>query len=201
MTSLLELRKKIDQIDQQLLSLFEQRMALSLEVAKNKKSNATPVANPAREAEILETVSDTLSPQIEGYGRILYHTIFDVSRSYQNLYLSRISDLGERIQVALTDTPKIFPKKAMVACQGIEGSYSEAACKKLFAQPKTLFFNQFKHVFEAVDKGMCQYGILPLENSSYGSVGPVYDLMRNYNFHIVRSVRLRVSHQLLDRPG
>ncbi len=64
-----------------------------------------------------------------------------------------------------------------------------------------MYFNSFEGVFNAVEKGLCQYGILPIENSSYGSVGTVYDLMRNYNFHIVKSIRLRINHSLLAKPG
>ena len=64
-----------------------------------------------------------------------------------------------------------------------------------------MFFNSFEGVFNAVEKGLCQYGILPIENSSYGSVGTVYDLMQNYNFHIARSIRLRITHNLMAKAG
>ena len=64
-----------------------------------------------------------------------------------------------------------------------------------------MYFNSFEGVFNAVEKGLCQYGILPIENSSYGSVGTVYDLMQNYNFHIVRSIRLRISQNLMAKAG
>lgn len=64
-----------------------------------------------------------------------------------------------------------------------------------------MYFNSFEGVFNAVEKGLCSYGILPIENSSYGSVGTVYDLMQNYNFNIVKSIRLRISHNLVAKPG
>ena len=96
---------------------------------------------------------------------------------------------------------KLFPKKAVVACQGVAGSYSQAACERLFEVPSIMFFNSFEGVFNAVEKGLCQYGILPIENSSYGSVGAVYDLMQNYNFHIVRGIRQRISHNLMAKAG
>lgn len=64
-----------------------------------------------------------------------------------------------------------------------------------------MYFNSFEGVFNAVEKGLCQYGILPIENSSYGSVGAVYDLMQNYNFHIAKGIRLRISHNLMAKPG
>lgn len=196
-----EIRKDIDKVDSQIASLFKERMSLALEVAKAKKENNLAVVNATREKEILHRISEEIGEPLDGYARILFNTLFDLSRSYQNNYLSRISDISERIEKALEETPKLFPKKAVVACQGVEGSYSQAACEKLFEVPSTMYFNSFEGVFNAVEKGLCQYGILPIENSSYGSVGTVYDLMKNYNFHIVKSIRLRVNHSLLAKPG
>lgn len=196
-----ELRTEIDRVDSQIVSLFKERMNLALEVAKTKKENSLAVVNPSREKQILHRISEEIGEPLDGYARIVFNTLFDVSRSYQNDYLSRVSDLSDRIEKALSETPKLFPKKAVVACQGVEGAYSQAACDKLFEVPSTMYFNSFEGVFNAVEKGLCQYGILPIENSSYGSVGAVYDLMKNYNFHIVKSIRLRVSHNLLAKPG
>lgn len=196
-----EIRKDIDKVDSQIADLFKERMALSLDIAKAKQEGNLPVVNASREKEILHRISNEVGEPLDGYARILFNTLFDLSRSYQNNYLSRISDIGERIEKALEETPKLFPKKAVVACQGVEGSYSQAACEKLFEVPSTMYFNSFEGVFNAVEKGLCQYGILPIENSSYGSVGTVYDLMRNYNFHIVKSIRLRINHSLLAKPG
>ncbi len=196
-----EIRKDIDKVDSQIADLFKERMALSLDIAKAKQEDNLPVVNASREKEILHRISNEVGEPLDGYARILFNTLFDLSRSYQNNYLSRVSDIGERIEKALEETPKLFPKKAVVACQGVEGSYSQAACEKLFEVPSTMYFNSFEGVFNAVEKGLCQYGILPIENSSYGSVGTVYDLMRNYNFHIVKSIRLRINHSLLAKPG
>ncbi len=195
------IRKDIDGIDSKIAELFRERMKKSLEVARYKKENDLAVLNDRREKEILHKVSEEVGEPFDGYARLVFNTIFDVSRSCQNNYLARKSDLSERIKTALKATPKIFPKKAVVACQGVAGSHSQAACEKLFEVPSIMFFNSFEGVFNAVEKGLCQYGILPLENSSYGSVGTVYDLMQNYNFHIVKSLRLRISHNLMAKPG
>lgn len=199
--TLKEIRNDIDQIDSQLLQLFKERMDLALKVADIKKAEGLPVVNAQREKEILHKISNTVEEPLEGYGRILFHTLFDLSRSYQNVHLAKVSNLQERINDALENTQKLFPKKAVVACQGVAGSYSQAACEKLFQVPSTMFFSRFDDVFNAVEKGLCQYGILPIENSSYGSVGTVYDSMKNYDFHIVKSIRLRVSHSLLAKPN
>lgn len=196
-----QMRKDIDSIDSKLTDLFRQRMEKSLEIAKYKQENNIAVLNDTREKEILHKVSEQIGEPFDGYARLLFNTIFDASRSCQNNYLARKSDLAQRIQNALDETPQLFPKKAVVACQGVAGSHSQAACEKLFEVPSIMYFNSFEGVFTAVEKGLCQYGILPIENSSYGSVGTVYDLMQNYNFHIVKGIRLRISHNLMAKPG
>lgn len=196
-----DIRKDIDAIDTQICDLFKKRMDLALEVAKEKEKTNTPVINKTREKEVLLKISEEIGEPLDGYGRILFNTLFDLSRSYQNSYLGKVSDISRRIESAVEDTPKLFPGKAVVACQGVQGSYSQAACEKLFELPNTMFFTTFEGVFNAVDKGLCQYGILPIENSSYGSVGTVYDLMKNYKFHIVKSIRLRINHCLMAKPG
>lgn len=195
------IRNDIDAIDTQICDLFKKRMDLALAVAKEKEKTNSPVINKAREKEVLLKISEEIGEPLDGYGRILFNTLFDLSRSYQNSYLGRVSDIAERIERALDDTPKLFPNKAIVACQGVQGAYSQAACEKLFELPNTIFFNSFEGVFNAVDKGLCQYGILPIENSSYGSVGTVYDLMKDHKFHIVKSIRLRINHCLMAKPG
>ena len=196
-----QLRNDIDSIDSQITDLFKKRMETSIEVAKYKKEHNIPVLNSNRENEVLHKVSEQIGVPFDGYARLLFNTIFDASRSCQNNFFARKSELADKISRALEETPKIFPNKAVVACQGVAGAHSQAACEKLFEVPSIVFFNSFEGVFNAVEKGLCQYGILPIENSSYGSVGAVYDLMRNYNFHIVKSLRLRVSHNLMAKPG
>ena len=89
----------------------------------------------------------------------------------------------------------------MVACQGVEGAYSQIACEKIFKNPFIMYFKSFEAVFSAIDQGLCQYGILPIENSTAGSVNKVYDLMIEHNFSIVRTFRLKIDHNLLVNPG
>lgn len=94
---------------------------------------------------------------------------------------------------------KEFPQKAIVACQGIQGSNSEAACRTLIPKAEIMFMNNFNAVFSAVDKGLCEYGIFPVENSIHGSVTDVYDLMKEHSFRIVRAVRQNINHSLLTK--
>lgn len=81
------------------------------------------------------------------------------------------------------------------------GAYSQLACDKLFKLPHIMYFASFEAVFAAIERGLCRYGVLPLENSTAGSVNAIYDLMMKHDFRIVRSVRLKVDHNLLVKPG
>ncbi len=196
-----ELRKEIDLIDNHMAQLFSQRMDMALEVAKYKQEHNLPVLNTEREREIVNRIIDRTDDDLKGYAKILYSVLFDLSRSFQQRYLTGRSEIADEIEKALESTNQLFPTRAVVACQGIEGAYSQIACEKLFSLPGIMYFNGFEGVFQAVEKGLCQYGILPIENSSYGSVTEVYDLMKQHRFYIVRSVKLRVNHTLLAKPG
>lgn len=196
-----DIRKQIDEIDDRVAELFTARMALAAQVAETKAQSSTAVRDPARERAILSRVSAGAKEPVSGYMRVLFSTLFDLSRSYQNQLILRNTDLSRQIEAALAQTPELFPKGGVVACQGVEGAYSQIACEKLFKTPDILFFKNFEGVFQAVQSGMCEFGILPIENSFYGSVDEVYDLMRSHRFHIVRRLKLHISHALLAKPG
>ncbi len=199
-----ELRNQINEIDEQLVPLFLKRMGVSLEVAKYKQENHMPVLDRTRERELLKRVSSmTDDADLSLYTRLLYAEIMGLSRSYQHKYLDAAGNaLTENLQAAIEASAKRdLPETAVVACQGVEGAYSSLACARLFKQPDMMFFKNWEGVFAAVQQGLCQYGILPIENSTAGSVNHVYDLMNQYNFYIVRSLRLKVDHSLLAKKG
>ena len=198
---LTELRKQIDGIDDQLVQLFCRRMALCAQVAEYKKANGLPILMPAREREKLKDVAEKAGPDMANYTRTLYAMLFELSRSYKSKLSGGSRQLYEMITQSIQDTPNLFPQTAMVACQGVEGAYSQLACEKIFPNPMILYFKTFDGVFQAIDQGLCQYGILPIENSTAGSVTKVYDLMIQHNFYIVRTFRLKIDHNLLANPG
>ena len=101
----------------------------------------------------------------------------------------------------MAETPNLFPKHSLVACQGVEGAYSQQACDKFFPAANILYFRTFEGVFQAVEQGLCPYGVLPIENSTHGTVDEVYDLMQRYACYIVRSIKLKIDHVLLTPPG
>ena len=195
------LRNEIDKIDDELVKLFGQRMVVAAQIADYKKEKSMPIFVPAREREKLVDVAEKAGPEMANYTRVLYSMLFELSRSYQSKKNDVISPLYQEITEAIENTPKLFPQAPMVACQGVEGAYSQIACEKIFKNPFIMYFKNFEGVFGAIEKGLCQYGILPLENSTAGSVKKVYDLMIKHNFSIVRTFRLKVDHNLLAKPG
>mgnify|MGYP002521785694 FL=1 len=198
---LTEIRQEIDGIDRELVRLFCARMNLSAQVADYKKANNLPIFVPARERAILQRVAELADPDMENYTRVLYSMLFELSRSYQSKRNGELSPLYQAISQAIEHTPKLFPQNPIVACQGVEGAYSQIACEKIFKSPLIMYFKSFDAVFNAIEQGMCQYGILPIENSTAGSVTKVYDLMIRHNFYIVRTFRLKIDHNLLANPG
>ena len=196
-----QLRSQIDSIDDQLISLFGQRMEIAAQIADYKKQNNLPIYVPSREREKLLDVSQKAGAEMANYTRVLYSLLFELSRSYQYKRNDALSPLYKQITQAIESTPKRFPQTPSVACQGVEGAYSQIACEKIFKSPYIMYCKDFEGVFQAIDQGLCQYGILPIENSTAGSVNKVYDLMIRHNFSIVRTFRLKIDHNLLVKPG
>lgn len=196
-----ELRNKIDNIDTELVKLFTERMNIAAQVADYKKENNLPIYVPARERLILQNVAEKAGPDLANYTRVLYSMLFELSRSYQNKRNTESTQLYHKITESIENTPKLFPQAPMVACQGVEGAYAQIACEKMFKSPFIMYFKNFDSIFNAIEQGLCQYGILPIENSTAGSVKKVYDLMIHHNFSIVRTFRLKIDHNLLANKG
>ncbi len=195
------MREQLNDIDSNLVQLFCKRMNIAKDIAKYKSENNLPIFHRDREREIFERMTEMSGEELAIYTKVLYSTLFDLSRSYQHAHVEYGKDLIAKINDAVANTDAVFPKQAVVACQGVEGSYSQQACDKLFAVPSIMYMGSFESVFRAVASGMCRYGVLPIENSSYGSVTEVYDLMKRNSFNIVRSVKLKVDHELLAASG
>ncbi|MCL2838590.1 MAG: chorismate mutase [Oscillospiraceae bacterium] len=192
-----KLRGKIDKIDDEILELFQERMKIAEDVLEAKKNTSQPVLNAARERDILHRVCSA-SDNV-GYTKILFNTIFDISRTHQNSLLTPESALVDEIRAAVKNIKTDFPQTPVVACQGVEGAYSQIAAEKLFDAAKIMYMRTFDGVFNAVEQGLCEYGVLPIENTMSGSVTPVYELMKKYKFHIVRAVKHRINHVLLTK--
>ena len=196
-----ECRKEIDSIDKELVALFVKRMNVAKEVAEYKKETGKAIYDAERERQLLEKVEDAAGEEFGDYTRRLYSSILELSRNYQSKSLAISSGLSKDIIKATKETPQLFPEKAVVACQGVEGAHSSAACQKIFEKPSIMYCQSFEAVFQAVESGLCSYGVVPLENSSAGSVTEIYNLMSRHKFSIVRSTKMQIQHNLLSKNG
>ena len=195
-----EIRTKIDAVDDQLLDLFLQRMALSEEVAAYKNEHHLPILNKQREREILAKVTERAGDR-ERYAYHLYSTLFELARSRQAELVSEPTQVEEQIKAALAAGGDIFPQTGLVACQGVEGANSQVACDRILPRGNIVYVKSFSAVVAAVESGFCKFGVLPIENSSNGSVRSVYSLLQEHNLSVVRSARLCIRHELLALPG
>lgn len=201
MKDLKELREQIDLIDIKIIDLFKKRMNVAVDVAKFKIFNNKPVFDQERERQLLNKIEELAGNEYGNYARKLYNTIMELSKAHQNKIMTTQSDLSVAVKHALKNTPNLFPTKAVVACQGVEGAYSQKACDKIFKKPDIMYCKTFESVFKTVEDGLADYGIVPLENSTAGSVNQTYQLMADHKFSIVASTKIQVSHCLLAKPG
>lgn len=194
-------REEIDHVDKELSRLFARRMHIAADIATWKKENGLPVRDPAREREKIASVGEAAEEGMRLGTEQLFSTLISLACAHERRLNAGDDPLRSEIDRALTDTQKCFPERASVACQGVEGAYSQIACQRMFKRPDIMHFDSFEGVFRAVDQGLCRYGVLPLENSTAGSVNAIYDLLARYRFYIVRSARIKVDHCLLANAG
>ena len=195
-----EIRTKIDTIDDQMLALFLQRMDLAEEVAAYKNEHHLPILNKERERAVLAKVAENAGTR-ERYAYHLFSTLFELSRSRQAELISSSTKVGAQVRASLEAGRELFPQTGLIACQGVEGGNSQAACDRLFPRGSLMYVKTFEAVVSAVESGLCKFGVLPIENSSNGSVRAVYALLQDHSLSIVRSTRLCIRHELLAQPG
>ncbi len=201
MHDLADCRRRIDHIDTQIMNLFLDRMEVSAEVAAYKAANGRAVLDRSRERANIQRSSDMVPPELASYAAVLQTVLMEASREAQHRLLGdHSSETSQLIRQALDTQPTYFPLQAKVACQGVEGAYQQIAIDRIFRRAQIDYHDSFQGVFDAVEKGSCQFGVLPVENSTAGSVNRVYDLMSSHEFHIVRSCRLKIEHNLLALP-
>ncbi len=200
-------RAEIDALNRELVDIFCRRMDLAADVAAYKEAHGLPVFDRTREREILADMADMAGEEYRYYAKVFFTVMMDLNKARQASLLavshaeSHPDDISRRIERAMADASSVFPDGGLVACQGVEGAYSQMAADRLFSLPRIRYYGTFEDVFEAVERGDCAYGVLPIENSTYGTVNEVYDLMQKYHFSIVRSVKLGIDHRLLAQKG
>lgn len=201
MEDLSDIRKEIDSIDTQIVELFKRRMSCADAVAAYKRARDLPVLDRSRERELLSRRAAQVPEDMKVYTEVLFELLMEASRNRQGERLGTGGHTVEQIRDALAHSPELFPRDAYVACQGVEGAYQQIATDRIFRHANIGYFDTFDAVFRAVEENYADFGVLPIENSTAGSVNQVFDLMMRHNFHIVRTCRLKVDHNLLAKPG
>ena len=201
MSKLDELRKQIDTIDDQIVQLYLKRMEAVKGIAEAKTDIDKAVNDSSRENAVIYRLSRNLPEQMQLYLKELYTAVFNTSKSYQSTLMNGSSPTADRLAELVQTERATLPVSAAVACQGVKGANSGAVAKKLFPISDITYCKSFEGVFAAVEKGLCEFGVLPIENSTAGSVSEVYDLMKKHNFYIVRSARVKIEHCLVAKQG
>lgn len=196
---LLELRKQINEIDSQLIPLLLQRMEVAKGVAEYKIANGMPVLDEAREQQILDNVASKCGEQGEAIKTVFAATM-DASRALQHKIIGGGKELRDSVNKAIHGEC-LTANGEPIACQGVDGAYSGKAANALFPDSPINFYKQFEDVFEAVNQNKARFGIIPVENSTAGSVHESYDLIMKYRFYVVGAYDLKISHCLCAKEG
>ena len=187
-------RDKIDEIDKQIISLFNERMKLADDVANYKIATGKPVYDAVREKEKLEVIESFGSDDFGKTAlRELFSQIMSISRKYQYRKIADTTASSHSTTSYSADNIGFF---------GGSGTYTERAMKDFFGKnTRAKAFDSFKKVCEAVGNGSIEYGVLPIENSTTGSISDIYDLLTEYKVHILGESIEPIDHALLGLPG
>lgn len=198
MASLEESRKKIDAIDKELVSLFEKRMNVVLDVARYKKENKLPVFQGNREEEVLKKAVDNLNDKdYAKEAKEFLNSIMEISRGLQKRKIES-QDNNMEFDIKLDN----INLDAKVGFQGVPGAFSEEALIKIFGEDSNRFsYEEFEDVFEAIENDEIKYGVLPIENSSTGAISKVMDLLKKYDFHILAEETIKINQHLMGIKG
>ncbi len=199
MKDLLEIRNEIDQIDSQIVELYEKRMECTTQVAEYKISTGKKVFDKERENAKLEKVEDLASNDFNKRSvKELFEQIMSMSRKRQYQLLTE-HGLSEKIDFSCVE--KMDFTGARVVFQGVEGAYSEAALKEFFGKETDSYHVEtWRDAMEAIQNKKADYAVLPIENSSAGSVTENYDLLVEYDNCIVGEQIIKIEHVLLGLP-
>ncbi|NAW86564.1 prephenate dehydratase [Photobacterium halotolerans] len=189
--SLDEIRTHVTRIDNEILALLAERRQLSLEVAKSKIKTTKPVRDQEREqALLLRLIDQGKQHQLDAsYVTQIFHTIIEDSVLFQQAYLQKLTN------------PDSLQPVVRVSFLGAKGSYSNLASRQYFSRKQTklveMSCSNFRDVVNVVETGQADYGVLPIENTSSGSINEVYDLLQHTSLSIVGEITQPIEHCLL----
>ena len=194
-----EIRREINDIDDQLLPLLMRRMDAAGKVARIKREAGLPVLDAEREQQILGRIR----ARGGAYGNALqgvYAAMMEASRTLQHAALGGGQSLRREVEKALR-AGQAERQSPRIACSGVSGAYSDAAARLLFPERSVSFYHGFEDVFAAVAQGAADFGVVPIENSYAGSVHETFDLMLRYRLSIAAAADLPIHHCLMAPPG
>ncbi len=196
MRELNEIRRDINAVDEQLRELFLQRMALAQEVAAYKAETGDKIFKPEREAEILSARAAGLTHGM----RLKYVSLLEamIRKSRECQYADMLERFPDRFP--LSPETAAHPVRT-VFYQGVEGAYAHQAARTLFPDAQHSSLPTWDEVFRRVHAGGADMGVVPVENTTAGTVNEVYDLLLKYDLSINRSCIQKITHCLAAIPG
>ncbi len=200
MIDLLTLRGQIDEIDREIVSLYERRMKISGQVAEYKIETGKKVFDKQREEEKLAVLKSLVSNDFNRHGITeLFEQIMSMSRKLQYQMLTEKGALGK---LPFIGVDKLDTEKARVVFQGADGAYSQAAMMQYFGdQISSFHVDTFRDAMIAIDEGSADFAVLPIENSTAGVVSEIYDLLAEFENYIVGEQVIKIEHCLMGLPG
>lgn len=200
MTDLLTLRGQIDEIDKEIVSLYERRMKISEQVAEYKIETGKKVFDRQREKEKLAVLKSLADNDFNRHGIAeLFEQIMSMSRKLQ---YQMLTDRGALGKLPFIGVDKLDTEKARVVFQGADGAYSQAAMMQYFGEQISSFHvDTFRDAMIAIDEGSADFAVLPIENSTAGIVSEIYDLLAEFENYIVGEQVIKIEHCLMALPG
>ncbi len=200
MATLEELRKALDEVDDQIVDLFEKRMDLCEQVGVYKVENGRKVFDRTREQEKLQDVKSKVSTEFNKKGiEDLYRQLMSMSRKLQYTQLVEAGALG---RLPFIEVDSLEGEKARVVFPGTDGAYSQAATRDYFGENCNSFYvRTFRDAMEAIEEGSADYAVLPIENSTAGAVDEMYDLLVEFENYIVGETVIPITNTLAGLPG
>jgi chorismate mutase/prephenate dehydratase len=195
-----EIRSEIDDIDTKLICLFEKRMQAVKEVAEIKLAQGLPIFNSYREKEILDNISKTVEPEFSLYAYSFFNNLLELSKTEQREIIRQAGKFDNSFTKTISSPVNEIANPHVVA-QGVLGAYSSAAALAMYPNSQLTFVPKWEDVLNYIADGYADYGILPVENSSAGSVTDVYDLLLKYKLFVVNAYAVNVDHYLLGVRG
>lgn len=197
---LAQLRGQLDQIDERIVELYEERMEICSKVADYKIETGKKVLDKAREEEKLRKVRSLAHSEFNAYGvQELFEQIMAMSRKLQ---YSKLSQQGAYGKLPFIAVDSLETGQARVVFQGAEGAYSQLAMERYFGEEINSFHvDSFRDAMCAIEEGSADYAVLPIENSTAGIVNEIYDLLAEFENYIVGEQIIKIEHCLLGLPG